>query len=192
MQRKFHAWRKIKHLLKTHKIIDEISVTFPHSLSTEVNGETGMNILTYATPVSIRPDRVWSIGLFKGTVAHENFARTRKGVLQLLSPCHAKAVKLLGGSSGRDVDKKTECEHLGFQWMKPEDDLPELLPGCPYYLRISLIGDLIDGGSHDIALCKVEEMLIADGVDDATREPYLKTATLREMGIITEQGRVAE
>jgi flavin reductase (DIM6/NTAB) family NADH-FMN oxidoreductase RutF len=197
-----------------------------YSLATQdANGKTGMNILTYATPVSIRPDRIWSIGLFKGTVAHENFANTKRGVLQLLTVDHAKVVKLLGGSSGRDVDKRIECEKLGLGWTRiiisdsnddsddnddesnPEsnqlessistEEWPEILPNCACYLKVSLVGELIDCGSHDVALCKVESMLVVgDDGDDNDKDNgnigYLNTASLREMGIITEQGRVAE
>jgi len=164
-----------------------------YSLATkDADGKTGMNILTYATPVSIKPDRIWSIGLYKGTCAHDNFANTRKGVLQLLSPRHAKAVKLLGGSSGRDVDKRQECEKLGLPWMSADNELPELLPGCTHYLRLSLVGDLIDCGSHDVALCKIESILVGDDAEDLPDHTYLNTAKLRDLGIITEQGRVAE
>ena len=179
-----------------------------YSLATkDADGNTGMNILTYATPISIKPDRIWSLGLYKGTVAHENFQRSGKGVLQLLSPSHAKLVKLLGGSSGRDVNKKDECEKLGFTWVKGEsslsasssssienDDLPDLLPDCIHYMKLRQVGDLIDCGSHDLAICKVESMFVSDGtnIDGGTPSQNLNTGTLRDLGIITEQGRVAE
>eukprot|EP00979_Chaetoceros_neogracilis_P016622 scaffold8922_cov287-Chaetoceros_neogracile.AAC.6 len=164
-----------------------------YSLATiDENGKTGMNILTYATPVSVRPDRIWSIGLFKGTVAHANFARNGKGVLQLLSPCHANVVRLLGGSSGKDIDKKLECEKLRVLWVSPMmDDMPELLPDCAYYLKVRRVGEMIDCGSHDVALCKIESMLVADEKNELNQE-YLNTAKLRELGIITEQGRIKE
>ena len=162
--------------------------------TTDENGNTGMNILTYAAPISVRPDRIWSIGLFKGTLSHENFARNGRGVLQLLAPCHAKAVKLLGGSSGKDIDKKAECEKLGLSWLSPAmDNMPELLPGCIYYLQVRRVGDMIDCGSHDAALCKIESMFVSDDeLNEAAQGSSLSTANLRELGIITEQGRVAE
>jgi flavin reductase (DIM6/NTAB) family NADH-FMN oxidoreductase RutF len=164
-----------------------------YSLATvDESGKTGMNIVTYATPISIRPDRIWTLGLFKGTVAHENFSKSGKGVLQLLSPDHAKVVKLLGGSSGKDVDKKSECETLGMPWISiPEDDgeLPDLLPNCTHYMKLTRVGDLIDCGTHDLAICEIESMFTAETNDS---QEHLKTATLRELGIITEQGRVAE
>lgn len=172
---------------------------------------TAMNILTYATPVSIRPDRIWSIGLYKGTTTHENFVTQKEGVLQLLKPEHAPIVKLLGGSSSREVDKAEGCKRLGFRWISKEmnvivgnlggvgkdNTMPcDLLPNCACYLKLSLVGELIDCGSHDVALCKVESISVAtEGSQIDGLEPdreYLNTALLREMKIITDQGRVAE
>mmetsp|Transcript_56616 Transcript_56616/g.66167 ORF Transcript_56616/g.66167 Transcript_56616/m.66167 type:complete len:211 (-) Transcript_56616:445-1077(-) len=177
-----------------------------YSLATQgTDGTTGMNILTYASPASITPDgnRVWTLGLYKGTIAYENFQRTGTGVLQLLTPRHAKLVRLLGGSSGRDVDKRLECERLGFPWMRmsmsPSEHNeannnanrgPEVLPECCCYLRLTLVGDLVECGSHDVAVCKVEEMLVPDG--ETYDGVHLDTAMLRDMGIITAQGRVAD
>jgi hypothetical protein len=70
-----------------------------YSLATlNLDGSTNHNILTYATPLSVTPLRVWSIGLFKGTRSEENFQRTGMAVLQLLREPHAKLVQLLGGT----------------------------------------------------------------------------------------------
>mmetsp|Transcript_17463 Transcript_17463/g.26514 ORF Transcript_17463/g.26514 Transcript_17463/m.26514 type:complete len:214 (-) Transcript_17463:176-817(-) len=174
-----------------------------YSLATKDGERTGMNILTYATPVSVQPDRIWSIGLYKGTVAHEQFSKTGKGVLQMLKPQHAKLVKLLGGSSGRDVDKREECAKLGFPWITTADDtknkrgeqMPELLPDCVYYLELSQVGLLVDCGSHDVAICKVERMYVPSEQESDTDDDesyYLNTRSLRNLGIITKQGRAAE
>ena len=183
-----------------------------YSLATEVvvenkfTSNTCMNILTYATPVSIQPDRIWSIGLYKGTTTHENFAIRKEGVLQLLKPKHAPIVKLLGGSSSKEVDKAEGCKNLGFPWIKadisntsgnvedtPKRTLPcDILPDCVCYLKLSLVGDLIDCGSHDVALCKVESIIVSDESNQSGEMEYLNTALLREMNIITKQGRVTE
>ena len=152
---------------------------------------TNMNILTYATPVSVRPDRVWSIGLYKETLSYQNFLRTRSCVLQLLTEQHIPLIKLLGGSSGNQVNKQEECEKLGFIWgsLSATDESPSVLPDCAYYLKLSAIGELIDCGSHCVAICKVEEMLVSD---DEKKTDYVSTAQLRDLGIITEQGRVVD
>jgi flavin reductase (DIM6/NTAB) family NADH-FMN oxidoreductase RutF len=162
------------------------------------DGTTNMNILTYATPVSTRPDRVWSLGLFKGTLTEQNFVKTRTCILQLLTEEHTSIVKTFGGSSGRDVNKEQACADVGLVWQELlQDDEKTLtcggvkvLPGCAYYLKLTAVGDFVDGGSHWIApYCKVEQMWVSD---DEKKHEYLSTARLRALGIITEQGRVAE
>ena len=167
-----------------------------------------MNILTYASPVSIKPRRMWCIGLYRGTMSHENFARERRGVLQLLRPEHATRnreggvegglIRVLGGSSGRDVDKRGKWEKLGYAWERlPEGsedaddgDWPEVLPSCSYYLKLQLVGDLIDCGSHDVALCEVVAMLSSDEVIEGAELDSLSTRGLRRDSIISEFGRI--
>ena len=41
------------------------------------DGSTNMNILTYASPMGIRPERLWQISLYRGTRTHANFAHVR-------------------------------------------------------------------------------------------------------------------
>jgi len=156
-----------------------------------------MNVLTYATPVSVRPERIWCLGLFKDTLSYENFARTGTGILQLLrdDDQHIALIKLLGGASGREVDKEAGCAALGSTWIDL-DETQKVLPRCISYVRLSLIGELVDAGSHAVAICQVDDMYDdapddVDGVHPQRQKPHLSTAKLRELGIITEQGRVA-
>ena len=160
---------------------------------------TNMNILTYATPVSVRPDRIYTLGIYKETLSYKNFCRDRTCILQLLNDRHIPLVKLLGGTSGKEVEKQSECDKLGLPWGHlPSDSSadgerqqqPMVLPGCAYYLKLRAIGDLVDCGSHCVAICKVEEMFVSR--DDESKQEYMSTASLRDLGIITEQGRVAE
>ncbi len=178
-------------------------------------GSTTMNILTYASPVAIKPHRMWSISLYKGTLSHENFAKEKRGILQLLRPEHAlckgdddgdaqgNLIRVLGGSSGRDVDKKASCENLGFPWesLKCDGDgettdnagWPQVLPHCVYYLKLELVGEMIDCGSHEVALCRVVEMVSEDDSINAADElDYISTRTLRDMDIISEFGRIKD
>jgi hypothetical protein len=151
---------------------------------------------------------MWCIGLYRGTMSHENFARERRGVLQLLRPEHTTRhreggaegglIRVLGGSSGRDVDKRGICEELGYAWERlPEGeedaddgDWPEVLPSCFYYLKLQLVGELIDCGSHDVALCEVVAMLSSDEVIEGAELDYLSTRGLRRDSIISEFGRI--
>ena len=135
-------------------------------------------------------------------------------MLQLLRPEHANKrtggmgreevgglIRLLGGSSGRDVDKKAACKDLGYAWEKlpegsddeDEDDAdwPDILPSCVYYLKLELVGDTIDCGSHDVALCRVVSMISSEEISDASKElDALSTRQLRNDSIISELGRV--
>ena len=156
-----------------------------------------MNILTYASPVSIKPHRMWSISLYKGTLSHENFTREKRGTLQLLTPQHSSLVRVLGGSSGNDVDKRLVCEELGYAWeklpndKKDDDHWPLVLPSCVYYLKLELVGDMIDCGSHEVALCKVVSMISNEEIIDPSDElDSLSTRSLRNDSIISELGRV--
>ncbi len=108
-------------------------------------------------------------------------------------------IRLLGGSSGRDVNKSELCANLGYQWESlPRDDeanekehaaWPQVLPSCLFYLKLELVGDLIDCGSHEVALCRVVAML--SGVDANDIElVFLSTRELRRESIISELGRV--
>jgi len=140
-------------------------------------------------------------------------------VLQMLRPEHAyckgtktageealaqagELIRVLGGSSGIDVDKRAVCAELGYAWEKllPEEEeeeeegeveWPHVLPSCVYYLKLELVGDLIDCGSHEVALCKVVSMISDGEVQNAADElSSLSTRKLRELSIISELGRV--
>ena len=98
-----------------------------------------------------------------------------------------------------EIDKQSECARLGFPWIRPDEEnkqLPHLLPNCVSYLQLSLVDNgLVDCGSHQVALCKVDAMYqneSLENADDDGEMNYLDTASLRRMGIITKQGRVAE
>ena len=169
--------------------------------TTGPDGRTAMNILTYATPVSATPVRMWALSLFKGcfslihihastrnflkhvclvlcqptlrigTTTHANFLREKTGILQLLTPKHSGIVRCLGGTSmNKDatVNKQEVCASLGYAWVDIDIEeadenrmanntnrIPMLLPKCAGYLRLTMRGDAIDVGGHDVALCQV-------------------------------------
>lgn len=172
-------------------LLDAITYSLATSSS---NGRTAMNILTYAIPVSAKPQRMWCVSLFKGTQSHENFLRDKKGVLQVLAPCHWNIIKLLGGSSSRDVNKEDGCVALGHKWIVHENGL-KLLPNCLGYLQLAQVGQTIDCGAHDLVVCSVEDMFFEE-TSSTSRAwtsdefPKLTTASLRRLGVINELGRV--
>lgn len=163
------------------------------------DGSTNMNILTYATPVSLHPTRVWSMGLYKDTLTEENLLRKPICVLQLLTEDnHAEIVSPLGGTSGREVDKKEECAKLGMEWIDLYDDDGsgiQVLPGCSHYLKMIIQGGLIDAGSHLIVpYCEVEGMYISSPSEDSADQlpAHLSTQKLRELGIIGVWGGIQD
>ena len=136
--------------------------------------------------------------------------------MQLLRPEHAYCIRsgdesrkrekgdlirLLGGLSGRDVDKRVACENLGYAWdqlpsagdesdEEDDDSWPYVLPSCLYYILLELVGDLIDCGSHEVALCRVVNMLSGEDTRDIAELDFLSTRELRRKSIISELGRV--
>lgn len=156
---------------------------------------TNHNILTYATPVSVLPDRMWCLGLYKQTLSYENFVRNRCGILQLLTNEHIPYVRLLGGKSGRDISKIEECQRLGCPFEALHDDdtdtVYQLISKCQSYIKLIAVGDIVDAGSHAIAICRVDATY-TNGGDENASSGHLATATLRDLGIINEQGRVVD
>ncbi|KAG7353244.1 flavin reductase like protein [Nitzschia inconspicua] len=170
-----------------------------YSLATlNADGSTNMNILTYATPVSIIPTRVWSLGLFKETLSGDNLRRSGVCVLQLLNERHVDLIPLLGGTSGRNVDKLARCADLGSPWTDlNDDDGFQVLPGCTSYLKMTIKGGVVDAGSHFIVpFCEVTDMYstVSNGNSLPTNgdSQHLCTGELRDLGIITDKGRVSE
>ena len=113
-------------------------------------------------------------------------------VLQLLTKEQSSLVRILGGTSGRDEDKKAACANEGFEWINPDEfEGINVLPGCAAYLFLAVQGGLLDAGSHLIVpYCQVEGMYTTG--DTVSPQSHLMTSKLRELGIITEQGRVAD
>jgi flavin reductase (DIM6/NTAB) family NADH-FMN oxidoreductase RutF len=184
-----------------------------YSMATSADGATtNMNLVTYATPISIRPDRLWALGIYKETLTYETFSQTKTCVLQLLPERLIPIVRILGGMSGRTVNKQTLCQEQGIGWIRntasaaqPDavrnSPIPWLLPDCISYVTLRAI-DIIENpsgneatpSSHAIAICQVEAMhecpklTVVGSVD----RKQLSTGKLRELGIITEQGRIAD
>jgi flavin reductase (DIM6/NTAB) family NADH-FMN oxidoreductase RutF len=80
---------------------------------------SSMNIVTFATPVSINP-KLYMISLYHGTKTKDTFFQSKHGILQLLDKRQKDLVPLLGKRSGYDYeegqgyDKEKECDGAGF------------------------------------------------------------------------------
>jgi len=158
------------------------------SLATlSASGEQNMNVLTFATPVGVRPVRVWAISLWRGTATHAAFSEQRTGVLQQLAAHHAPLILPLGGHSMKNEGggwKAKQCDELGFAW-EDGPDSESVLPGCLAYYKLKQQGELINAGEHDVAICTVDGAWTTPGVTPEA----LSTQSLRDAGIITAAGR---
>lgn len=82
--------------------------------------ETSMNIVTFCTPVSVAPPKLWAVSLYMNTMTRDAFLDSSKvGVLQLLTPDMKHVVPLLGKRSGREegYSKQEACQEIGFDWV---------------------------------------------------------------------------
>lgn len=76
-----------------------------------------MNIVTFATPVSIQP-KLYMISLYRNTRTKDTFFESKYGILQLLDRGQKDLVPLLGKRSGYEdgYDKGEACRGVGFPW----------------------------------------------------------------------------
>ena len=138
------------------------------------NMKTSMNIMTFCTPVSVAPPKLWTLSLYTNTMTKEYFFKSKIGILQLLDKKQCDLVPILGKRSGYELDysKELECEKNGFKWGNygitskeiDNDDYEEeeekllqsiqLLPNCQSYIKVRLL-ETFDAGDHEVALCQV-------------------------------------
>lgn len=138
------------------------------------NRNTSMNIMTFCTPVSVAPPKLWTLSLYSNTMTKDYFFESKIGVLQLLDKKQCDLVPILGKRSGYELDysKELECEKIGFKWGRYCDDKIDskgysaneeengllqstrLLPNCQSYIKVRLL-EAFDAGDHEVALCQV-------------------------------------
>jgi flavin reductase (DIM6/NTAB) family NADH-FMN oxidoreductase RutF len=139
---------------------------------------TSMNIVTFATSVSVAPPKLWIVSLYHGTLTKDSFCHAGCGVMQLLTPSHKGLVDALGKHSGYDTaapasgsvssdvtpyNKQEECATRGFSpvdcrgWTRRGNLVgpADLLPGCASYVFLKHLGKQMDAGDHVAILCKV-------------------------------------
>ena len=160
----------------------------PSSMQGRGNTRHSMNIVTFATAVSVAPPKIWAVSLYTNTLTRRAFLDAKVGVLQLLRPDQSKLVPILGKRSGYEdgYDKREECKVAGFEWVayhdgNNDDDLDEstgictcssegdadygdtvrlqVLPGCATYIKLKVLS-YHNAGDHDVALCEVLDTAI--------------------------------
>jgi Flavin reductase like domain len=159
---------------------------------------TSMNIVTFCTPVSVAPPKLFIISLYYNTLTKDSFLASGQGILQLLRPSHKRLVPILGKRSGYESDffKRDACDALGVAWVPTSigsdaESTFDILPNCAAYIQVKVV-NTIPAGDHLVALCEVVQSLEwKDGVLipssastplDATSALY--TGQLRQEGII--------
>ncbi|KAG2482795.1 hypothetical protein HYH03_018285 [Edaphochlamys debaryana] len=136
-----------------------------------------MNLVTYASPVAIKP-RMYAIGLYLGTLSHENFRHHKRGVLQVLQQQHVPLFQLLGKTSARDTDKLAAIEAAGFRFRERLG--LATLEDAACVMELEAASDFVPCGDHEVVLCRVTRFEdLAEGPDGV-----LYTDTLRKAGLM--------
>ncbi|GBF94208.1 hypothetical protein Rsub_06478 [Raphidocelis subcapitata] len=140
-------------------------------------GSPTLNIVTYASPIAIKPARKYALGLYVGTLSWQNVRDTGRCVLQILQQSHSPLVPLLGKRSGRDVDKLREIEAMGFN-VASAFGLPVLADHAGL-MELRVASDFIPCGDHETVICDVVGWQDAKGP-----AAPLYTAYLRQTGFL--------
>lgn len=176
---------------------------------------TSMNIVTFASAVSVATPKYWMISLYYDTLTKDSFCEAGEGVLQLLTPSHKHLVPVLGKRSGYEqgYSKSKACQSAGVPWVKCEDfvtgkmlkdedqdhDDKEckaiwLLPRCATYLHVRL-ESTVDAGDHLVTICKLVSTGEWDEEHQAVRErsidavnPPIDHVTVLYTGLLREEG----
>ena len=121
-----------------------------YSISSKGAEFDNMNIVTYATAVSMKPKR-FICAVYKNTKTLENVRLNGQFVLQILSYSQYALVRLLGKQSGNKINKieKLSKSNLLSEW-KGFNVLKEALA----VMEMKVIHEM-DGGDHVCFLCDV-------------------------------------
>lgn len=167
------------------------------------NKNTNMNIVTFVSAVSIKPEPLWALSLYKSSLSYELFLKNGWGLLQLLhGDKHTTAVMLLGKKRGRDTNKLSLLNDIDIDLESiPLHSLPVeakstdgLIPSSAHisvlkespvvvFLEKSQAHPVVDVGDHDLILCRVRSSFSVNG-GAVTAQSALMTQTLRDLGLI--------
>ncbi len=185
--------------IKSLHVVDLPKYNVPvYSLCTVDNdGNTNMNIITYAAAVGIRPASTWTISLYKTTKSYQNFMKNGFALLQLLDEeHHAGIVPLLGQQSGKDINKITKLHELNtpltqvttsmFNRNDLKTDYITVLSDSINILALQRKEniDAVNAGDHDVFFCNVINSYITDASRSNPRRRPLTSQYLRDKNII--------
>jgi len=151
------------------------------NVASETTKGTSMNILTFATPVSVSDPKLWIVSLYNQTLTQKSFFQSKVAVLQLLTEKQAPLVDVLGKRSGMEegFSKEDACAEKDFSWISESSKGKEkdgtnsfyssvdvskkekiliqslqLLPQCQSYIKLRYLKKIL-AGDHQVALCQV-------------------------------------
>jgi flavin reductase (DIM6/NTAB) family NADH-FMN oxidoreductase RutF len=153
---------------------NRISLPVYSICSSDDYGHFNMNICTYVSAVSMQPKRIM-VAVYHNTKTFQNLQSKDHFVLQVLSAGQYSLVRLLGKTSGKQVDKikKLENKHELITW----NGFP-VLKNCLAVMELKTIRQM-DAGDHTMLLCDVRSYKnLQEGKE-------LTTTLLKEHRIIT-------
>ena len=121
-----------------------------YSISSKGNEYDNMNIITYASAVSMKPKR-FICAVYKNTKTLENVRSKGQFVLQILSDNQYALVRLLGKQTGNKINK---IERLNKRNLLSEWNGFSILKEALAVMEMKIINE-IDGGDHVCFLCDV-------------------------------------
>jgi len=121
-----------------------------YSISSKGNENDNMNIITYASAVSMKPKR-FICAVYKNTKTLENVRSNGQFVLQILTDNQYALVRLLGKQTGKKINK---IERLNKRNLLSEWNGFSILKEALAVMEMKIINE-IDGGDHVCFLCDV-------------------------------------
>ena len=147
----FDVFYKIKTVTNQIKKKPWNRVDLPvYSISSKGNEYDNMNIITYASAVSMKPKR-FICAVYKNTKTLENVRSNGAFVLQILSDTQYALVRLLGKQSGNKINK---IERLNKRNLLLEWNGFSILKEVLAVIEMNIIQEM-DGGDHVCFLCDV-------------------------------------
>ncbi|MEO7311418.1 MAG: flavin reductase family protein [Chitinophagaceae bacterium] len=144
-----------------------------YSISSKTGSQENMNIITYASFVSMQPKRIM-VAIYHGTKTLENAEANPHFVLQLLAASQYNLVNQLGKQSGISIPK---MQRLQKRKLLSEWNGFKVLKNALAVLELKAFTQ-VEGGDHRMFLC---EVVAYKNLNDG--EP-LTTTILHEKGII--------
>ena len=169
------ATKKVKNRRPWNRVDQQV-----YSLSTlDDAGKINMNIVTYATPITLKP-KSYMVAAYRGTKTLANIFNKPSNhfLIQALSTEQSKYVRTLGQKSGINYDKAAYLAKQNLDFYEIDGKGYGYLPDCGFVLLCKLTKS-VKYGDHDLIIAEVVK-IIADNKE----AKLLTTRNLIDNGII--------